>query len=470
MSTGLKRYPAMKDSGVPWLGNVPEHWQVRKLRNLLKPITKRNRPDLPLLSVVREKGVIRRDTMTKDENRNFIPDDLSNYKVVRAGQFAMNKMKAWQGSHAVSRFDGLVSPAYFVFDLSGVASDFFHAAIRSRAYVPFFAQASDGVRIGQWDLSQARMKEIPFLAPPITEQDAIVRFLHNADGRIRRYSRATQTLIKLLEEQQQAIVHHAVTRGLDPNVPLKPSGTPWLGDIPQHWMVSPSRRLFTVRKELSRPDDVQLSSTQAYGVIAQSEFEEKVGRRVVRISMHLEKRRHVERDDFVISMRSFQGGLERAWAQGAIRSSYVVLKPESTVDVVFFAHLFKSHGYIRALQATADFIRDGQDLTYDNFRRVDLPVIPLDEQRAIGGTIARATSEIGASITRLSGELDLLREYRTRLIADVVTGKLDVREVVATLPDEPDGNEASEDEADLDDSVAGMEGEAIEAELVEVEE
>lgn len=238
MIADLKPYPAYKDSGVPWLGEVPEQWEVRKQRHVLERVTERNRSDLPLLSVVREKGVIKRDITSKEENRNVIPDDLSNYKAVRAGQFAMNKMKAWQGSYGISRWDGIVSPAYFVFELSGVSGEFFHAAVRSRSYVPFFTQASDGVRIGQWDLSEARMREIPFVVPPCSEQAFIVRFLDHADRRIRRYIRAKQKLIKLLEEQKQAIIHRAVTRGLDPNVRLKSSGVQWLGDVPEHWTVA----------------------------------------------------------------------------------------------------------------------------------------------------------------------------------------------------------------------------------------
>lgn len=118
MIADLKPYQTMKDSGVPWLGKVPAHWGVQKLRHVLRRHTERNRPDLPLLSVVREKGVILRDTSSADENHNYIPDDLSNYKVVRVGQFAMNKMKAWQGSYGVSYHDGIVSPAYFVFVMS----------------------------------------------------------------------------------------------------------------------------------------------------------------------------------------------------------------------------------------------------------------------------------------------------------------------------------------------------------------
>ena len=200
----LKPYPAYKDSGVEWLGEMPAHWEISKLRNILTEVVKRNRPDLPLLSVVREKGVILRDITNRNENHNYIPDDLTNYKVVLKGQFVINKMKAWQGSFGVSPHDGIVSPAYFIFDIDGVEGTFFHKAIRSKAYIPFFTQASDGVRIGQWDLSQTRMREIPFFIPPLSEQTAIVRFLDYMDRRIRRYIRAKQRLIKLLEEYKQA--------------------------------------------------------------------------------------------------------------------------------------------------------------------------------------------------------------------------------------------------------------------------
>ena len=258
MIADLKPYPAMKDSGVEWLGEVPEHWEVRKLRTILRSVAERNRPDLPLLSVVRTKGVILRDVTSKEKNHNFIPDDLTNYKVVREGQFAMNKMKAWQGSYGVSRYDGIVSPAYFIFDIDGVGGEYFHTATRSRAYVPFFTQASDGVRIGQWDMSQARMREISFTIPPLPEQTAIVRFLDHVDRRIRKYIRAKQKMIGLLEEQKQAIIHRAVTRGLDPDVPLKDSGVEWLGDVPEHWEVRQLGRMgqFTKGNGGTKEDEV----------------------------------------------------------------------------------------------------------------------------------------------------------------------------------------------------------------------
>ena len=407
---------------------------------MLRVVTERNRPDLPLLSVVREKGVMVRDISDKDENHNFIPDDLTNYKVVQQGHFAMNKMKAWQGSYGVSQFDGIVSPAYFVFNTYGVDGNYFHLAIRSKAYIPYFTRTSDGVRIGQWDLSLARMREIPFSVPPLPEQTAIARFLDHADRRIRRYIHAKQKLSALLEEQKQAIIHQAVTGQIDvrtgqPYPAYKPSGVEWLGDVPAHWEVRRGKHTFTPRKELARPNDIQLSATQAYGVIAQADYEKKIGRKIVKILRHLEKRRHVEVDDFVISMRSFQGGLERAWVSGCIRSSYIVLQPATNLVVGYFAYLFKSIGYIKALQATANFIRDGQDLNFENFCEVDVPFPPIEEQRQIAQTLDDITVDIASTIERSRRQIDLLNEYRTRLIADVVTGKLDVREAAARLPD-----------------------------------
>ena len=200
----LNPYPSYRESGVLSFGKVPENWEVRKLRHILRRASNRYRPELSLLSVVREKGVVVRDVSNRDENHNVVPDDLTNYKVVEKFQFAMNKMKAWQGSYGVSNHLGIVSPAYFVFDIQGVDVSYFHRAIRSKVYVSYFTRASDGVRIGQWDLSTSAMREIPFLVPPPSVQASIVRFLDHADRRIQRYIRAKEKLIALLEDQKQS--------------------------------------------------------------------------------------------------------------------------------------------------------------------------------------------------------------------------------------------------------------------------
>lgn len=212
---------------------------------------------------------------------------------------------------------------------------------------------------------------------------------------------------------------------LRPYPQYKDSGLPWLGRVPAHWEVRASKRMFSQSGERARPDDEQLSATQAYGVILQSDFEERVGRKVVRIINHLEKRKHVEPDDFVISMRSFQGGLERAFARGAIRSSYVILKPGDEVHVPYFAHLFKSHPYIQALRATSEFIRDGQDLTFANFSRVPLPIVPPDEQKAIADYLDANAVKVRRFIRNRRRLIEVLNEQKQAIINRAVTRGLD---------------------------------------------
>lgn len=206
---------------------------------------------------------------------------------------------------------------------------------------------------------------------------------------------------------------------------LKDSGARWLGTIPESWTVVRSKRLFMPRTELARADDVQLSATQAYGVIPQADFERAVGRKVTRILQHLEKRRHVEVDDFVISMRSFEGGLERAWASGCIRSSYVVLRPATPLIVGYYAYVFKSQAYIRALQSTASFIRDGQDLNFSNFCEVDLPCPPPSEQGAIARFLDHADRRIRNYIRIKQKLIKLLEEQKQAIIHRAVTRGLD---------------------------------------------
>ena len=212
---GLNVNIPMKYSGVEWLGEIPAHWDVVKLRQILRPVSVKNHPNLPLLSVVREKGVILRDLEDKESNHNFVPDDLSNYKVVRKKQFVMNKMKAWQGSYGISPYDGIVSPAYYVFDVDFKNLEYFHYAIRSKVYVNFFAQASDGIRVGQWDLSMAKLKEIPFIVPPDEEQREIVaqipELLKEYDALIKKLN----DYIDRLNEYKSKLISDVVTGQAD---------------------------------------------------------------------------------------------------------------------------------------------------------------------------------------------------------------------------------------------------------------
>jgi type I restriction enzyme, S subunit len=230
----LPPYPEYKPSGIDWLGDIPSHWGMIPLRAITRVKNERNHPDLPLLSVYREYGVILRDS--RDDNYNPKGSKPETYKVVHPGDLVLNKMKTWQGSLGVSQHEGIVSPAYIVCELSGDVHDrYVHSLLRSKPYVGHYNRISFGVRVNQWDMRYEDFKQTPVLLPPPDEQTAIVRFLDAAETRIRRYIRAKQKLIKLLNEQKQAIIQQAVTRGLDPDAPMKNSGVEWLGEIPAHW-------------------------------------------------------------------------------------------------------------------------------------------------------------------------------------------------------------------------------------------
>ena len=436
MAVELKPYSRYKDSGVQWLGKVPEHWQVPRVKDLCRMrsgdgITAESIQPVGLYPVYGGNGQ-RGYTAEYTHDGTFV---LIGRQGALCGNVHLACGRFWASEHAV------VTTAR-----SGYLPEWLGAMLSVMDLNQYSIAAA------QPGLSVERVLNLPLPVPPASEQAAIVRFLDHADRRIRRYIRAKQKLIVLLEEQKQAMVHEAVMGQLDvrtgrPYPTYRDSGVEWLGAVPAHWDVRRSKRVFRPRTELARPGDTQLSATQAYGVIAQADYEEKIGRKVTRILRHLDQRRHVEVDDFVISMRSFQGGLERAWTSGCIRSSYIVLQAATALVVGYFGHLFKSAGYIAAVQSTANFIRDGQDLNFENFCRVDVLFPPIEEQQQIAQAVDRSTDHIASSIARLRRQIGSLREYRARLIADVVTGKLDVREAAAGLPKlDPLAAEESQDD------------------------
>ena len=476
----MQPYRAYKESHVKWLGMVPAHWEVRRLRNVCG---------------------LRVSNVDKHAKEGEVPVRLCNYVNVYKNDRIRTGMAFMAGTATVDevqRFrlapgDVLITkdseawndigvPAFVQEVDDDVVSGYHLALLRPRAGCVdgeflFRAMESRGVGyqlhvrangVTRYGLSHEAIKAVRLPVPPLEEQGAIVRFLDHADRRIRRYIRAKEKLIAVLEEQKQVVIHEAVTGGIDvrtgrPYPAYKDCRVEWLGAVPAHWDVRRSKRVFRPRTELARPDDIQLSATQAYGVIAQADYEEKIGRKVTKILRHLDQRRHVEVDDFVISMRSFQGGLERAWRSGCIRSSYIVLRAATTTElsIGYFGHLFKSAGYIAALQSTANFIRDGQDLNFENFCRVDIPFPPIEEQHQITQAVDRGTAHIASSIERLSRQIGSLREYRARLIADVVAGKVDVRDVAVRLPERhsPVDGAGRDDDEGLATDVPGLEEE-----------
>lgn len=211
VTRGLNPNVPMKDSEIPWIGQIPAHWKVCQLRKYLKLVSDKGHPEKQLLSITREQGVIVRDLDDSEENHNFIPDDLSGYKLIRKGQFGINKMKAWQGSYGVSPFEGIVSPAYYVCELTFPNKEYFSLAIRSKAYIGFFTQYSKGIRVGQWDLNPIALKSIPFFEPPIEEQNEIVEFVKHKTSAIDSMISSLNAEIEHLKEYKQSLISDVVT-------------------------------------------------------------------------------------------------------------------------------------------------------------------------------------------------------------------------------------------------------------------
>jgi len=428
MEANYPAHESYKPSGYDWVGDVPAHWAVEKLGTSLRAVSVKNRPDLPLLSITREKGVIERDLDDEESNHNFIPDDLSGYKVLRAGQFGMNKMKAWQGSYGVSQHTGIVSPAYFIFDFTKeIDPAFFNRAIRSKLYVSFFGSASDGVRIGQWDLNKSRMREIPLLVPPLPEQRAIAAFLDDKCAKIDGAVKIKEDQIALLRERRQIIIQDAVTRGLNPAAPMKDSGIDWIGQIPAHWDV---RRNFTLFRESKRSGNANLPvlSVSIHSGVSTEELSEEEN---IRSAIKIEDRTFYKEvlPGFVAynMMRAWQGGIGSVSVHGMVSPAYVVAEPIAEIDATYFELLYRTPVYIWQMDAASKGITDFRKRLYwDDFRNLVTILPPMAEQREIIQSIEAMSAKINSGIAIKERQIAALKEYKTSLINAAVTGKIKV--------------------------------------------
>lgn len=416
----MRKHSEYKDSGVKWIGDIPKHWEVKKMRNLISMTSVKNHPNETLLSVVREQGVIVRD-IEADDNHNFIPEDLSGYKLIEEGQFVINKMKAWQGSYAVSGYRGIVSPAYYTCDLRLAYKTFFNVAIRSCAYVPFFTQYSKGIRVGQWDLSPVGLKEIPFFLPPLAEQRAIVSYLDSKVGQIDTYVAKQTQQIELLKELKQAVIANAVTKGIgtNPNAKRKQSGVNWLGEIPEHWEVSKLRKHFIPRiQKVSDKDFAPLSVTKD-GILPQLDTACKTD--------NGENRKLVRKGDYVVNSRSDRkgsGGISPF--DGSVSLINIVIYPIDG-EQEYYHYLFRCNNFVE------EFYRNGRGIVadlwttrYQEMKNIEIPIPPLSEQRAIVSYIEAKTASINKLIDAYEQQVERVKEYKQRLISDAVTGKMNV--------------------------------------------
>lgn len=421
----FKTYSEYKDSETPWLGQLPSHWDELANKYIFKfkksQVGKKS-DQYDLLSLTL-KGIIKRD-MINPEGK--FPENFDTYQEVNSGDFVFCLFDIEETPRTVglSSFDGMITGAYTVFEPSNDFDSkflyYFYLNLDSEKRMrPLYT----GLRN---TISKDNFFAFKTFFPPIEEQTAIARFLDEKTAKIDEAIAIKQRQIELLKERRQILIHKAVTRGLNPDVKLKPSGVDWIGDIPEHWEVERSQWLFQERKERAREKDEQLTSSQKFGVLSQAEYMRIEGRRVTQVEFNREIQKHVEIGDFMISMRSFQGGIEYSPCEGCISSAYVPLIPSDKIEPSYYKLLFKSQGYIKALQSTSNLVRDGQALRFENFKKVPLLVIPISEQKRIGDFIDEQIKKTDENVSLQLTQIEKLIEYKATLIDSAVTGKIKV--------------------------------------------
>jgi type I restriction enzyme S subunit len=368
-------------------------------------------------------------------------------------------MRLWQGAVGVAPVDGLVSPAYVVAKPHpGIDSRYYAYLFRIGAYMEEVNKYSHGIVTDRNRLYWDEFKQMPSVFPPADEQRAITRFLDHQNLAISRLIQTKRTLIALLNEQQQAVNHRAVTRGLDPNVCLKHSGVPWLGEIPEHWEAKRLKSIAEIRYGLGQPpreSETGLPLIRATNV-DQGRILEKNLIRVDPADVPKTRNAFLKAGEIIVvrsgALTADSAIVPREY-EGAVAGYDMVVTVRRARPEFIATALLSS--YIQADQLVIASMRAAQPhLNAEELGTAIFLLPPDEEQKRIVEFVRNESSPIDTAISRREREIDLLREYRTRLVADVVTGRLDVREVASGLPAEVDNAEgviAAEEEGETEE-------------------
>jgi type I restriction enzyme S subunit len=428
-------YESYRDSGVNWLGAIPEHWRSVPFWSLFRRNKRTGYPEAELLSVYRDYGVIRKSD--RDDNHNNASEDLGTYQLVEPGDLAVNKMKAWQGSLGVSPYRGIVSPAYFVYNSKHNEDPLYlHYLLRSAPLSAAFMAISKGIRINQWDVDPDQLRQLPIALPPLSEQSNIAAFLDRETAKIDALVEAQRRLIELLREKRQAVISHAVTKGLDPTAPMKDSGVEWLGEVPAHWEVGPLKRFADVLSGYAFPSTGFSSDPTHHRLL-----------RGINIAVGEMRWDEVVRwpdDEGLEAFRVFAGdivlGMDRPWIADGLRVARLTeqdapslllqrvtcIRPSTELASQHLLRLFVNEAFYHHCApemtgVSVPHISPSQVLDYV------VAVPPPAEQAEIDRRVSLETSAISDLVETAQQASALLHERRSALISAAVTGKIDVR-------------------------------------------
>ncbi len=434
----LPPYPEYKESGQPDVGMIPAHWDVFRNGRLFEQRNETGFGDLPILEVSLKTGVRVRDM--ENLKRKQVMSDREKYKRAAEGDIAYNMMRMWQGAVGVAPTTGLVSPAYVVVSpFSNVDVSYYAYLFRTAAYMNEIDAYSRGIVKDRNRLYWQDFKRMPSVVPPIEEQRQISRYLNSVENKIKRFIRNKLQLIKLLKEQKQNVINQAVTRGLNPDVKLKPSGVDWVGDIPEHWNIRRAKFLSNIKT--GGRDTVDQQENGKYPFYVRSQTIENIDT--------------YSFDGEAVLTAGDGAGVAKVfhYVNGKFDYHQRVYKFSHFRDVTgkFFFHYFKGHLHLEAFRETAKSTVDS--LRLPMLQNFPVPLPPINEQNEIVANIENETALIDQTITRAEREIELMREYRDRLVSDVVTGKVDVRAVILpdTLTELDEIEEAAMDDESLED-------------------
>ena len=414
----------MKDSGIEWIGAIPFQWSIDKLKYHLKRNEPKNPGEQIVLSLYRELGVVPKDS--RDDNHNVTSEDTSNYKYVRIGDFVINKMKAWQGSVAVSDYEGIVSPAYFIYNFTDTVfyKKYFHYLLRS-CYKDEFRRLSGGIREGQWDLPAEALNNTPVLIPTLSEQQTIACFLDRKSAECDALVADIQSQIEALEEYKRSVITEAVTKGLDPDVEMKDSGIAWVGDVPEHWIQHPLYCYFGERKNKNIMGLETNLLSLSYGNIIRKDINSNGGLLPESFNTY----NIVENGDIIIrptdlqnDKRSLRTGICRE--HGIITSAYIAMKAIRPISPEYFHYLLHAYDVMKVFYNMGNGVRQG--LNFSEFSRLMVFEPPIEEQNAIVSYLKEKCNEIDLAISEKKQQIETIEEYKKSLIFEYVTGKKEV--------------------------------------------
>lgn len=421
----MQKYSKYKDSGVKWLGEIPSHWEVVKSKYLWKEsfaVSDSGREKL--LSVSQYDGV----TPTKSDSRS---ESLKGYKIVSKNDLVINIMLAWMGGLGVSKYEGIVSPAYCIYKLCDSSNPrFLHFLYKTPLYLAEFARRSSGVIPSRWRMYTDDFGQVLSLLPPRKEQDAIVSYLDSVTSKIDEAIAQQQKMIDLLNERKQIIINDAVTKGLDPKAKMKDSGIDWIGQIPEHWEIIKTSYVFSHIGSGTTPK----SGAEEYYCIDGIPFLQTgdlndglvcdTSKKITSKALKDTNLKVYSKGSLVIAMYGATiGKLGLLNIDTTVNQACCVLPKSSKIEIKYAFYVFSVAKNDLILQSKGG----GQpNISQDTIRNERIIVPPREEQKNIVEHIDRMIKPIANAIENANKQIALLQERKQIIINDVVTGKVKV--------------------------------------------